>query len=50
MEVDRRKKKSLQKFDFEKWDIVWKYKIDFKSGACIENPEDQTRLKVCKKF
>jgi len=38
MKVDRRKKKSLQKFDFEKWDIVWKYKIDFKSGTCIENP------------
>jgi len=38
MKVDGRKKKSLQKFDFEKWDIVWKYKIDFKSGTCIEHP------------
>jgi len=38
MKVDRRKKKSLQKFDFEKWVIVWKYKIDIKSGICIANP------------
>ena len=38
MKVDRRKRKSVQKFDFEKWDIVWTYNIDFISGTCIEDP------------